>query len=355
MDVLIHLFEETIRLGASDIHLAVGEPPVFRVDGRLIRMQSMHITQDMMDTFMMNTLSEGDVEELSAWGSIDFAYELPPNAVFRINLYRQGGKLALAARRIPKDVPTLSELALPEVLDQLTYTHDGLVLVTGPTGSGKSTTLAAMIEAINVREARHIITLEDPIEYIYEPKHSVIHQREIRRDVRDFASGLRAALRQDPDVILVGEMRDLETIRTAITAAETGHLVLSTLHTQDATSTIDRIIDVFPAEQQGQVRSQLAGTLRAVIAQRLLPQRQGGRVAVLEILINTPAVANLIRQEKTHQLHNIMQTSRQVGMQTFEQAWQWARETMHVDPRSVVLLPFGKAVDVNTSGKDILF
>ncbi|MDY0322523.1 MAG: type IV pilus twitching motility protein PilT [Candidatus Carbobacillus sp.] len=339
MHELMNLFEEAVRISASDVHLAVGEAPAFRIDGRLHRQNMTVITDNMMHMFIMETLSESDIKMLNEWGSIDFAYELPPHAVFRVNLYRQGGKLALAARRIPKHVPTLLELGLPDVLDQLTFTHAGLILVTGPTGSGKSTTLAAMIEAINLREARHIVTLEDPIEYVYEPKHSIIHQREIGRDVRDFASGLRAALRQDPDVILVGEMRDLETIRTAITAAETGHLVLSTLHTQDATSTIDRVIDVFPAEQQAQIRSQLAGTLKAVIAQRLLPKRQGGRVAIVEILINTPAVANLIRQEKTHQIHNVMQTSRQLGMQTFEQAWKWARDTFHIDPGSVALLP----------------
>lgn len=348
------LLERAALKGASDVHLAVGEPPAIRLDGQLHVLPEEPLETSEMNRFVDKLLGErpdgpstngghrpstGALRSaLESLGSIDVAYALPGVAGFRVNVYRQKGRLALAARRIPAEVPTIGALGLPGVLKTLSRLPDGLVLVTGPTGSGKSTTLAAMIEEVNANEARHIITLEDPIEYVYVNRRSLIRQREIGRDAAGYAQGLRAALRQDPDVILVGEMRDLETIATALTAAETGHFVLSTLHTQDAPTTIDRIIDVFPGEQQNQVRLQLAAVLRAVVAQRLIPKRGGGRMAILEILINTPAVANLIRQKKTHQLRSVMQSGAAFGMQTFERAARELRERGVVDPEA--LAPF---------------
>ncbi|MBE3555427.1 MAG: PilT/PilU family type 4a pilus ATPase, partial [Thermicanus sp.] len=252
-------------------------------------------------------------------GEVDLSYSLPGISRYRVNVYRQRGGVSIAARVIPSHIPSLGELQMPKVLREVAEKPHGLFLVTGPTGSGKSTTLAAMINYINETQAKHIVTLEDPIEYLHPHKRSIVDQREIGNDTMSFASGLRASLRQDPDVILVGEMRDLETISTAITAAETGHLVLATLHTNDAAQTVDRIIDVFPAEQQGQIRLQVAEVLIGILSIRLLPLAKGkGRVAATEILINTPAAANLIRQNKSHQLRSLMQTGRALGMHTME-------------------------------------
>ncbi|MBE3562534.1 MAG: PilT/PilU family type 4a pilus ATPase [Hydrogenibacillus schlegelii] len=320
------------RRKASDVHLAAGEPPAIRLDGALLVLPEPPLTAAELWAFIEEALDSSGLARLQKEGSIDAPYGIEGVATFRLNIFKQKGVPALAARIIPDRVPTVEELGLPEAVRSLARLEDGLVLVTGPTGSGKSTTLAAIIETINREAARHIITLEDPIEYVFENRRSLIRQREIGRDAASFAAALRAALRQDPDVILVGEMRDLETIATAITAAETGHLVLSTLHTKNAAQTIDRIIDVFPAAQQNQVRQQLSATLRAVVSQRLLPRRGRGRVALAEILINTPAVANLIRQQKTHQIPSLMQTGTAYGMQTFERAARRLIEAGAVDP-----------------------
>ncbi len=257
--------------------------------------------------------------EFKERGELDFSYAVQGVSRFRVNAYHQRSCISIALRVVPTKIPTIEELMLPPVLMKIAEKHQGLVLVTGPTGSGKSTTLAAMIQFMNQSMSKHIITLEDPIEYLHKHGSSIIDQREVGFDTKSFAYGLRSALRQDPDVILVGEMRDLETIHTAITAAETGHLVLATLHTSSAVSTIERIIDVFPPEQQSQIRVQLASVLQGIVAQRLLPTvDKQGRIAVTEILLNNSAVSNLIRSEKIHQIPSIMQTSRAQGMELLE-------------------------------------
>ncbi|MEW6425571.1 MAG: type IV pilus twitching motility protein PilT [Bacillota bacterium] len=321
------------QVKASDVHLTVGRPPVFRVHGKLLAADELGARVDP-GVEDLPVLTAGDTESLARQlmpdrqfqqfiqvGEYDFPYAIPEVGRFRVNAFKQRGTVALAVRLIPERVPGLAELGLPEVVAQLARRPRGLVLVTGPTGSGKSTTLAAMIDLINSEQRLHIITLEDPIEYIHRHKKSLVNQREISRDSRSFAAALRAAMREDPDVILVGEMRDLETIATAITAAETGHLVLATLHTTSAAQTIDRIIDVFPPHQQQQVRLQLANALEGVIAQQLLPRHdRPGRVAALEILVATPAIRNLIREGKTHQIVSQLQTGARYGMQTLDMA-----------------------------------
>lgn len=304
---------------ASDIHLSVGVPPVFRINGELKSYgkdiltpeDTLTIAKQMIPGFMWQAFDDK--------GELDFSYSVPGISRFRVNAYRQRTSVAIAIRIIPSRVPSLEELSLPPILNSLVEKPQGLILVTGPTGSGKSTTLASMIDYMNRTMKKHIITLEDPIEYLHRHNQCMIDQREVGFDTKSFATGLRASLRQDPDVILVGELRDLETIQTAITAAETGHLVLGTLHTTSAPSTIDRIIDVFPGPQQAQIRIQLASVLVSIISQRLFPSldRQGRKVAT-EILVNTPAVANLIRNEKIHQIQNVMQTSKALGMHTLE-------------------------------------
>lgn len=305
--------------GASDLHLTVGSPPVIRVDGDLRALGAEKLKPlDTMD--MARELLDGEAfAVLMEKGEYDFSWDLEDISRFRINAFKQRGCLSLAIRVIPRRIPAPEELGLPDTLLQFAHKPQGLFLVTGPTGSGKSTTLACMIDYINKKMRRHIITLEDPIEYLHQHQQSIVDQREVGKDTQTFANGLRAALRQDPDVVLVGEMRDLETISTAITAAETGHLVLATLHTADAPQTIDRIVDVFPPEQQQQIRVQLASVLLGIVSQRLLPTTTlNGRVAAYEILANTPAVANLIRSEKVHQIRSVMQTGRAHGMQTLD-------------------------------------
>ena len=313
------MLRAAFELKASDIHLTVGIPPIFRINGDLKR-------------YGQETLSPADTEQMAKaivpeklWpyvdedGEVNLSYSLPGVSRFRVNVFKQRGCISLAIRIVPTKIPTLDELQLPDVLKKMVTKPQGLILVTGPTGSGKSTTLAAMIDYMNKTMRKHIITLEDPIEYVHKHGSCIIDQREVGTDTSSFANGLRAALRQDPDVILVGEMRDLETIQTAVTAAETGHLVFGTLHTSSAPATIDRIIDVFPPEQQGQIRIQLATVLVSIISQRLFPRAQNnGRIAATEILINNAAVANLIRNGKTHQIPSIMQTSRALGMHTLE-------------------------------------
>lgn len=327
------LLRVTVEMEASDLHLSVGVPPIMRVNGNLKPYGEQSITADVTQSYARAILTETQYEQFVTNGEIDFSYGVAALSRFRLNVYQQRGAISFAVRVIPRKIPTLDELNLPPILESLTYKPQGLVLVTGPTGSGKSTTLAAMIDAINRAQRKHIITLEDPIEYIHRHNQSVIDQREIGNDTKAFASGLRASLRQDPDVILLGEMRDLETISTAITAAETGHLVFATLHTTDAPSTIDRIIDAFPGDQHAQIRIQLASVLVAVISQRLFPLRNGnGRISSTEIMINTPAVANLIRQEKVHQIKSIMQTSRALGMHTMEMSIQERLQKGMIDP-----------------------
>lgn len=303
------------QLKASDVHLTVGVPPIFRIHGELKRYGEEVVDQAFTKAVAEWTIPEKMHPDFFAQGQIDYSYEVQGAARFRVNAFQQRGAVSLAFRTIPTVIPTIDDLQLPETLKSLAATPQGLILVTGPTGSGKSTTLAAMIHYMNETMRKHIITLEDPIEYMHRHDRSIIDQREIGFDTHSFADGLRAALRQDPDVILVGEMRDLETISTAITAAETGHLVLATLHTWSAASTIDRIIDVFPHGQQSQIRVQLAGVLTSVISQRLFQtaDRQGRRAAT-ELMINNAAVANLIRTEKVHQIPNVIQTNRAAGM-----------------------------------------
>lgn len=320
--MILNLLTKAYEQGASDLHLSFGIPAVFRIDGVLRRLtDEVYTSKELVE--MVNTiLPEGKQEEFLEKGETDFNYSLKDICRFRVNAFHQRGEVSIAARLISSSIPTIEQLNMPKVLYELAEKPQGLILVTGPTGSGKSTTLAAMIDYMNKKYAKHIITLEDPIEYLHEHNRSIVNQREVGSDTKSFANGLRAALRQDPEVILVGEMRDLETISTAITAAETGHLVLATLHTSSAVTTIDRIIDVFPPHQQAQIRIQLANVLQGVISQRLFVKQGGGRVAATEILIQVPAVANLIRSEKNHQIENIMQTSRALGMHTLETSIQ---------------------------------
>ncbi|WP_416729618.1 type IV pilus twitching motility protein PilT [Fictibacillus sp. JL2B1089] len=319
------------QLKASDVHLSVGMPPVFRINGGLKRYGSEALRPEDTEQISQLVIDEKYYPDFEEAGEIDISYGIQGLSRFRVNAYRQRSCVSLAFRIIPTSIPSMEDLMLPESVRKMAGKHQGLVLVTGPTGSGKSTTLASMIDFMNRTMSRHIITLEDPIEYLHKHRTCVIDQREIGFDTNNFANGLRAALRQDPDVILLGEMRDLETIATAITAAETGHLVLGTLHTTNASSTIDRIVDVFPPEQQGQIRIQLASVLVGVMSQRLLPTNDGkGRRAITEVLVNTPAVANLIRNEKIHQLHSVMQTSKNAGMHTFEMSAKEALERNEV-------------------------
>ncbi|MGF7049504.1 twitching motility protein PilT [Paenibacillus sp. DS2015] len=321
----------TVDSGASDLHISVGAPPVLRIDGVLQFTESAPVSAAEAEQMVNDLLGSERGAEFQQMGEADFAYSIEGKARFRVNVYRERGEMGIAVRNIPLYIPTLQELALPSIISTLALKTQGLILVTGPTGSGKSSTLAAMIDDLNHKKQRHIMTLEDPIEFIYSNAKSLIHQREVGRDTSSFANGLRASLRQDPDVILVGEMRDLETISSAISIAETGHLVLATLHTTDAPQSIDRIIDAFPAHQQKQIRAQLAAVLVAVISQRLLPKCEGGRVCATEIMINTPAVANLIRTEKTHQIKSVMQTSRMQGMHTLEMCVRDLRKNGIVD------------------------
>ena len=316
------LLERMLELDASDLHLTVGTAPAFRVRGKLSPMPgSEPLDPETTRQAIYSILTSEQQKQLELDRQIDFAYSLPGVARFRVNAFFQRGSVGAAFRLVPGKIRTLDELGMPPVLHTLAEKPRGLVLVTGPTGSGKSTTLAAIVDEINNTRDDHILTIEDPIEFLHRHKRCIVNQREIGTDARSFAEGLRAALRQDPDVLLVGEMRDLETISTALTAAETGHLVFGTLHTQTASSTIDRVIDVFPPSQQQQVRIMIANSLQAVVTQTLLPTADGsGRVAALEILLPDDAVRNLVRQAKVEQLYTVMQTSSSRGMQTMEQA-----------------------------------
>jgi len=317
-DVLL----EVMRSNASDLHITSGVPPMVRMRGRLVALEGFPVLngQDTRE-IVYSILSNDQRQRLETDWQIDFAYAIPGHARFRVNAYFQRGSIGAAFRLIPAEILSIETLGLPPVTHDFTSKPRGIVLVTGPTGSGKSTSLAAMIDEINQTREEHIMTVEDPIEFLHSHKKCVVNQRELGADAPSFALALRAALRQDPDVILVGEMRDLETISTALTAAETGHLVFATLHTQSAAQTIDRVIDVFPAHQQGQIRVQLSVALQGVMTQQLLPTADGSsRVAAIETLVPTSAVRNLIREGKTHQIPSVMQTSAGVGMQTMDTA-----------------------------------
>jgi twitching motility protein PilT len=307
---------------ASDLHLAVGTPPAVRVRGEVHPVEDLPpLTSEETQQLVYRILSTEQQKRLEIDRQIDVSYEVPGVARFRVNVFFQQNAIGAALRLIPTQIRSLEELGLPGSLHDLTERPRGLVLVTGPTGSGKSTTLASLIDEINRTRSAHILTIEDPIEFLHPHRRCIVNQREIGTDAPGFAGALRAALRQDPDVILLGEMRDLETIATALTAAETGHLVFGTLHTRGAAGTIDRIIDVFPAEQQSQVRAQVAGALQAVVTQALLPTADGqGRIAAVEILLPDDAVRNLIRQGKVEQIYSVMQTGTVRGMQTMEQS-----------------------------------
>ncbi|MDQ3671148.1 MAG: type IV pilus twitching motility protein PilT [Actinomycetota bacterium] len=314
------LLKRAVEAGASDLHLVPGAAPAIRVHGDVIWLEGTEpLKGDTTRTLLYRILSTEQQKQLEVMRQLDLSYGIPGLGRFRVNVHFQRDTLAAAFRHVPAELRTLEELGLPDSLRELAMKPRGLVLVTGPTGSGKSTSLAAMVDEVNRAKPHHILTIEDPIEFVHRHKSCVVTQREIGHDAPSFAEALRAALRQDPDVILLGEMRDLETIGTALTAAETGHLVLATLHTQSAPSTIDRVIDVFPPGQQEQVRMQLASTLQGIITQTLLPTTDGaGRVACLEILFPDDAVRNLIRQGKIEQIYSVMQTSTQRGMQTME-------------------------------------
>ena len=316
------LLEQMVAHNASDLHVTVGSKPVLRLRGHLHRMESLPtLTAEDTRHLLYRITSTEQQKQLELNRQLDMSYSIPGVARFRVNLYSQRESLAGAFRLIPTELKTLEELGMPQSLYGLCQKPRGLVLVTGPTGSGKSTTLSALIDEINRTRSDHIITIEDPIEFLHKHKNCVVNQREIGPDATSFADALRGALRQDPDVILLGEMRDLETISTALTAAETGHLVFATLHTQDAPSTVDRLIDVFPAAQQEQIRVQIASTLQGIVTQTLLPTVDGkGRVAALEVLLPDDAVRNLIRQAKVEQIYSVMQTNTSRGMQTLEQA-----------------------------------
>ncbi|PSL43981.1 twitching motility protein PilT [Salsuginibacillus halophilus] len=313
------LMRTAFEQNASDLHLTVGVPPVLRINGELSYHGEEALKPRDTEGMARALVSEPLWKMFEKRGELDFSHGIRGVSRFRINMYFQRSCVSLAIRTIPTEIPSLESIHMPKVLEDIASKPQGLILVTGPTGSGKSTTLASMIDYINRHHNRHIITLEDPIEYLHTHNKSIIDQREIGFDTQNFANGLRSSLRQDPDIILVGEMRDLETISTAITAAETGHLVFGTLHTTNAPATIDRIIDVFPASQQPQVRIQLAGVLGAVVSQRLFKTASGsGRRAATEILINNSAVKNLIRNEKIHQVPTVMQTNKAAGMHTLE-------------------------------------
>jgi twitching motility protein PilT len=313
---------EVIDRRASDLHITAGAPPMLRQRGRLVPMEGYPVlTPTDTREIVYSILSDGQRQKFETNWQIDFAYQIPGKGRFRVNAYFQRAAVGAALRLIPFEVVPLETLGLPPVVADFATKPRGLVLVTGPTGSGKSTTLASIIDVINSNREEHIMTIEDPIEFLHRHKKCMVNQRELGSDATSFADALRAALRQDPDVILVGEMRDLETIGTAITAAETGHLVFATLHTQDCPQTIDRIIDVFPSEQQGQIRAQLSVALQGIMTQTLLPTADGaGRTVAAEVLVPTPAVRNLIREGKTHQIYSVIQTGGSHGMQTMDAA-----------------------------------
>ena len=313
------ILQQLADANGSDIHIMIGSPPTLRVDGVLKPVEGLpSLGPEETETLILPLLTQEQRDYISVNKELDFGYQFKDVGRFRVNVYHTQGALAAALRLIPVRIKSLEGLSMPPVMSQFSEYRQGLVLLTGPTGEGKSTTLAAMIDQINTNRAEHILTIEDPVEFIHKPKKSIISQREVNQDTHGWEIALRSALREDPNVVLVGEMRDLETIASALTIAETGHLVFATLHTATAAQTIDRIIDVFPAAQQGQIKQQLAATLKVVASQRLMPSLQGGRVAAMEIMIANPAIRNLIREGKSHQIDNVIQTSADVGMMLIE-------------------------------------
>ncbi|NLV41017.1 MAG: type IV pilus twitching motility protein PilT [Candidatus Hydrogenedentes bacterium] len=315
------LFDLVASKGASDLLISAGAPPILRINGELFRTRTDPLSQEQTKALVYSLLTDGQVASFERRRELDFSLAVGKKHRFRVNVYLQKGAVTAALRPIPETIPSLDDLGIPPTVSELATARQGLVLVTGPTGSGKTTTQAALIDLINARRACHIITVEDPIEYVHQHRRSIVDQREVGEDTDSFATALKYALRQNPDVILVGEMRDLETIQAALTAAETGHLVFATLHTNDAIQTMDRIVDVFPAEQQQQIRFQLSMTLLAILSQRLVPRADGkGRVLACEVLRNNHAIANLIREQKSHQVYSVVETGAKEGMVTMDRA-----------------------------------
>jgi len=317
---LNEILKEAVQLNASDIHIAAFQPPIFRINGKLVKTDNLQeLGSEQIKTLLLNIIDEHQKNHLFAEKELDFSYSLPGISRFRVNYFFQRNSLSAAFRVIKAKIATIEELRLPPQIKEFAAYPRGLVLVTGPTGSGKSTTLAAIIDLINENRVENIITIEDPIEYLYKHKKSLISQREVGSDTKSFANALKYVLREDPDIILVGEMRDLETISSALTAAETGHLVFSTLHTQDAAQTLDRVVDIFPPHQQQQVRIQLSGTLKAVLVQQLIPTIDNqGRVPAVELMFSNVAIRNLIREMKTHQIYSAIQSGGRRGMITMD-------------------------------------
>jgi twitching motility protein PilT len=320
---LAELLTLVVNAKASDLHLSPGSPPLIRVNGDLVPMPEQAVLEAAtLENLMQGSMGVDQLRQFENDWELDYAVAVPSLANFRVNAFRMNLGVAGVFRVIPDKIPTLDDLGLPPVFKDLLELPNGLILVTGPTGSGKSTTLAAMLDYINQRQQSHIITIEDPIEFTHRSKKCLINQRQVHRDTHDFAAALRSALREDPDVILLGEMRDLETIRLALTAAETGHLVMATLHTSSAPRTINRIVDVFPAGEKNMIRNMLSESLQAVICQTLLKNTQGGRIAALEIMLGSTAIRNLIREDKIAQMYTAIQTSSEMGMMTLDQYLQ---------------------------------
>ena len=343
------LLEACVKQGASDIHITVGQPPVFRLHGRLRRLETKTLEPDDTVSLMKSISPERCQRELQEAGSSDFGFAYADKARFRVSIFKQRGNIAMVLRQIPTTMLTPEQLGLPEVFTKLVMRPRGLILVTGPTGSGKSTTLASLVNFLNERVDHHIITIEDPIEFYHYHKKSTINQREVGVDVPSFAEAIRRALRQDPDVILVGEMRDLETIEAAITAAETGHIVFGTLHTNSAQGTVNRVIDAFPGNLQDQIRTQLSTSLIGVLAQTLLPRIGGGRIAAYESLVVTSAVANLIRENKTFRINSAIQTGAKFGMNLMDDCLfdHWVNEKVEMED------VLGKAIDPDSLARRI--
>lgn len=316
---ITQLLAFSVEQGASDLHLSAGLPPMLRKDGDIRKLETANLASEEVYKMIYDVMDDTQKKTFEDHLEADFSFELPGTARFRVNVFNHNRGIGAVFRTIPSEVLTLEQIKSPEIFKNIAMMHKGIVLVTGPTGSGKSTTLAAMVDYINKTQYSHILTIEDPIEFVHSPQRSLINQREVLRDTKSFSNSLRSALREDPDVILVGEMRDMETISLALTAAETGHLVFGTLHTSSAAKTVDRIIDVFPAAEKAMVRSMLSESLQAVISQVLLKKIGGGRVAAHEIMLGSSAIRNLIREDKVPQMYSVIQTSGQSGMQTLDQ------------------------------------
>jgi twitching motility protein PilT len=316
---IAQLLAFSVKNNASDLHLSAGVPPMIRVDGDIKRVNMPPVSHKDVHSMIYDIMNDKQRKDFEEYWETDFSFEIPKLARFRVNAFNQSRGAGAVFRTIPSDILTLEDLQAPPIFKDLSMHPRGIILVTGPTGSGKSTTLAAMVDYVNKNKPDHILTIEDPIEFVHESQRSLINQREVHRDTLGFSEALRSALREDPDVILVGELRDLETIRLALTAAETGHLVFGTLHTSSAAKTVDRIVDVFPAGEKEMVRSMLSESLRAVISQTLLKRNGGGRIAAHEIMVGTPAIRNLIREGKIAQMYSAIQTGQDSGMQTLDQ------------------------------------